>query len=112
MDSWWLTEYLLYSCVENVWWLLSFLSISFGPGFTIHDLACPEMKIGFSMRIVCFVTFLVSNVALAVEPSNSLPGTGVLNMTGDIASTLIDGVDRFLLRKIEESVDRRPRHWW
>lgn len=63
------------------------------------------------MRVICFLTFLASNVALAAEPSNPLPGTRVLNMTGDIASTLIDGVDRFLLRKIEESVDRRPRHW-
>jgi dienelactone hydrolase/type 1 glutamine amidotransferase/nicotinamidase-related amidase len=40
-----------------------------------------------------------------------LPGTARLEMEGDIASTLVDGVDRFLLRKIDESVERRARHW-
>ena len=36
-----------------------------------------------------------------------LPGTRPLTLTGDIASQLVDGVDRFLLREIEKSVDRR-----
>jgi dienelactone hydrolase len=40
-----------------------------------------------------------------------LPGTQPLTMEGDIASQLVDGVDRFLLRKIDESVERRARHW-
>src|SRR5207248_11577850 len=40
-----------------------------------------------------------------------LEGTKPLTMEGDIASQLVAGVDRFLLRKIEESVERRARHW-
>src|SRR5438876_8135632 len=40
-----------------------------------------------------------------------LAGTQPLTMEGDIASQLVAGVDRFLLRKIEESVERRARHW-
>ena len=40
-----------------------------------------------------------------------LPGTAPLTLEGDIASQLVDGVDRFLLRKIEQSVQRRARHW-
>jgi dienelactone hydrolase len=32
-------------------------------------------------------------------------------MSGDIASELVAGVDRFLLRQIDESTPRRVRHW-
>ena len=39
----------------------------------------------------------------AVEPpSQTLPGTQRLTMEGDIASAMIDGIDRFLLKKIAE----------
>src|SRR5260370_31402330 len=40
-----------------------------------------------------------------------LEGTKPLTMEGDIASQLVAGVDRFLLRKIDESVERRALHW-
>jgi hypothetical protein len=39
-----------------------------------------------------------------------LEGTKPLTMEGDIASQLVAGVDRFLLQKIEESVEQRARH--
>lgn len=32
-------------------------------------------------------------------------------MTGDIASNLVAGVDRFLLRELDRSNDRRAKHW-
>jgi dienelactone hydrolase len=40
-----------------------------------------------------------------------LAGTKQLALDGDIASQMIDGVDRFLLRKLDESVEKRERHW-
>jgi len=40
-----------------------------------------------------------------------LAGTKPLEMEGDIASTLVAGVDKFLLRKLDESIARRERHW-
>ena len=40
-----------------------------------------------------------------------LPGTAALTMQGDIASTLVDGVDRFLLNKLTSSVQDRANHW-
>jgi dienelactone hydrolase len=49
--------------------------------------------------------------ALGDEPTETLPGTAPLTMTGDIASELVAGVDRFLLRQIEESTAKRARHW-
>ena len=40
-----------------------------------------------------------------------LPGTKPLTVKGDIASELVAGVDRFLLREIDKSVARRAAHW-
>ncbi len=40
-----------------------------------------------------------------------LPGTQPLTFEGDIASQLVAGVDKFLLRKLEESIKLRERHW-
>ena len=40
-----------------------------------------------------------------------LPGTEPLAMDGDIASQLVAGVDKFLLREIDKSVERRARFW-
>ncbi len=40
-----------------------------------------------------------------------LPGTSRLELTGDIASQLVAGVDVFLLRELKQSVARRKGHW-
>jgi dienelactone hydrolase len=40
-----------------------------------------------------------------------LPGTEPLTWDGDIASRLVDGVDRFLLSKIEKSIAGRAAYW-
>ncbi|MBC7852557.1 MAG: dienelactone hydrolase family protein, partial [Pirellulaceae bacterium] len=40
-----------------------------------------------------------------------LPGTKKLEMEGDIAAQLVDGVDKFLLREIEKSVEGRAKFW-
>src|SRR5438132_8702113 len=45
-----------------------------------------------------------------IEPV-ALPGTQLLTMEADTASNLVAGVDRFLLRKTAEAVDRRVRFW-
>ena len=49
--------------------------------------------------------------SLPDEQQEPLWGTKKLTLKGDIASQMIDGVDRFLLRKIDESVEKRERHW-
>ena len=40
-----------------------------------------------------------------------LPGTKPLTMTGDLASEMVAGADRFLLKQIEESAGKRERNW-
>ena len=48
---------------------------------------------------------------LRADGESPLPGTTPLELSGDIASRLVEGVDRFLLAEIEKSVQRRPQYW-
>ncbi len=52
-------------------------------------------------------------VATSASPDDPrpLPGTAPLDWEGDLASRMVDGIDRFLLRKTEESVAGRAKHW-
>ena len=64
--------------------------------------------------IVCVHMSILSSfaaVANAQDFGQPLPGTQPLTMTGDIASQLVAGVDRFLLKQIDESVQKRPQYW-
>ncbi len=40
-----------------------------------------------------------------------MPGTQPLTWTGDLASRLVDGVDQFLLKKLDASIAERAKHW-
>jgi hypothetical protein len=53
---------------------------------------------------------LIPPSARADDPPR-LPGTAPLTLEGDLAATMVDGVDRFLLRKTAESVARRAGFW-
>ena len=43
--------------------------------------------------------------------AQSLPDAKPLEIEADIASELVDGVDRFLLGELSASIERRERHW-
>lgn len=63
-------------------------------------------------RLPRLVTLLLwIGLVRAADPVVSLAGTQPLTVPGDLASNLVAGVDRFLLRKIEESVALRARYW-
>ncbi len=68
-----------------------------------------------SVRLVCLVTVLaLANRLPAADPkpdATPLPGTKPLTLEGDLASQLVDGVDKFLLKEIDKSIDGRERHW-
>jgi dienelactone hydrolase len=56
------------------------------------------------------------SAALATPPKiisdgPPLEGTARLEMQGDIASALVDGADRFLLRQIQASIEKRAAYW-
>lgn len=57
----------------------------------------------FSWPILCLAQPQVSG--------DPLPGTERLTMEGDIAAQMVAGIDKFLLREIELSVERREKHW-
>lgn len=48
---------------------------------------------------------------MQAQADDPYPGTEPLTVEGDIASQMIDGIDRFLLREIDESVPLRAAHW-
>lgn len=47
---------------------------------------------------------------LAAGPE-TLPGTKPLTMEGDLSEQMVAGIDRWLLRQIDQSVERRAQHW-
>ena len=49
--------------------------------------------------------------AIYFSCADPLPNTRLLEMEGDIASELVKGVDRFLLKKLDESVAKRGAFW-
>ena len=68
-------------------------------------------RTGILLAFPVLVTVSLSGtVVRAQEAGPPLPGTGPLTMTGDIARTLVDGVDRFLLGQIAESTAKRAGH--
>ncbi|HEY5316149.1 MAG TPA: dienelactone hydrolase family protein [Pirellulales bacterium] len=58
---------------------------------------------------LCFAVAGAS--ARAADPVVPLPGTEPLTAKGDLTDQLVAGVDRFLLKQIDQSVGRRERHW-
>ena len=64
-------------------------------------------------RILIVVASLASMVA-SVSPArtdDALINTKPLTMSGDIAAQIVAGTDKFLLREIDASVERRAAHW-
>jgi dienelactone hydrolase len=67
-----------------------------------------------ALRLLALSAALSCGSARAAAPPKApvpLPGTKPLTMTGDIASQLVDGVDRFLLREIDGAEKRRTARW-
>jgi dienelactone hydrolase len=63
-----------------------------------------------NISVIALFVVLPMISAAAADPA-PLPGTRVLDRDDDIASAIVAGADRFLLRKIEASPGWRARHW-
>ena len=63
--------------------------------------------------IVLVATQIGPHPVSAAEPQSPgvLPGTKPLKISGDIASELVAGVDRFLVKETEKSIQRRARFY-
>jgi hypothetical protein len=93
------------------------LIVLYQPSVSQEEITVKSKILRF-VPIICLVYFgtLAGADDLIKDPKPAathepLEGTKPLTMEGDIASQLVAGVDRFLLRKIEESVEKRARHW-
>lgn len=58
-----------------------------------------------------FLGFATSEKALNAEDAAPFPGTQPLTWEGDLTSKHVEGADRFLLKQLEQSLDRRPKLW-
>jgi dienelactone hydrolase len=52
--------------------------------------------------------FLTASVPLRAEP---LPDTKPLTRDGDLAAQLVEGIDKYLMREIAASVEKRKQYW-
>jgi dienelactone hydrolase len=75
---------------------------------------CPR----FWSRLVwvgCFIGCLRAGVGLGValvaQEAEILQPAAPLTATGDLSAQMVEGIDRFLMRQIEESVTERPKFW-
>jgi len=76
----------------------------------------PHMRAILSILLVLLGPFTLSLDAQSVErradlPPEPLTGTELLTLDGDPAELMVAGVDRFLLRELTLSVERRAAHW-
>jgi len=62
----------------------------------------------FRLASILLACFFFATVIQAADP---LPGTSPLKWDGDIASRMIDGVDKFLLNELAKSAGTRGRYW-
>ncbi len=69
-------------------------------------------RIRFAFAYFMLSALLLSAACSAQQASmDRLPASRPLEMSGDIASELVAGVDRFLLHELEESIERRRKYW-
>src|SRR4051812_911334 len=63
------------------------------------------------LSCVSFLSWSAACLAQQKVSGPPLPGTEPLTMEGDIAAAMVAGIDKFLLREIELSVERREKFW-
>ncbi len=61
------------------------------------------------MRALSLVVFLILT-PLSIAQTN-LPGTKPLTIKGDIAARMVEGIDRYLNKKLKESLTNRKKYW-
>jgi dienelactone hydrolase len=66
----------------------------------------------FTLALIVFAVLPRSLPAAEPAPAaEPLSGTEPLTWNDDLASRMVDGVDRFLLQKLEVSIGQRAQHW-
>ncbi len=71
--------------------------------------AAPTRFWTFDVRL--WAALCVAFSASLLSAAEPFPGTQALETPGDLADLMVQGIDRFLLKQIDASVDRRARYW-
>jgi dienelactone hydrolase len=58
----------------------------------------------------CALSLLILLLPLTA-PAEPLPGTAALTAEGDLAAAMVAGIDRYLMREIAASVEKRQQYW-
>src|SRR5688572_33404511 len=58
-----------------------------------------------------FIVVFASGIRAAGGAGEPLPGTEPLRVEGDLASQMVEGIDRFLLRETQAAPQRRAALW-
>jgi len=67
----------------------------------------------FLLASACAVSASAQSLAGANPPAGprTLPGTKPLELQGDLAAQMVAGIDAYLLKDAEASIEGRPRYW-
>jgi dienelactone hydrolase len=65
----------------------------------------------FVVSCLSYLSSSSPSTAQEQKLGDPLPGTQRLTLEGDIAAQMVAGIDKFLLREIDLSVERREKHW-
>ena len=86
-------------------------SIAMQVTFFRNRSALVVLWMGLFSTLILLDVFIHFGNAQEASTAKALAGTSVLDIQGDIASELVDGVDRFLLKELDKSVQRRLAFW-
>src|SRR5437660_397625 len=62
-------------------------------------------------RLPSFLALVVVCFAVTPLPAESLPGTKPLTTEGDLAAQMVAGIDKYLMRELAASVEKRKALW-
>lgn len=97
-----------YKAINGIFWLDSTDHNSYS--FAIASTANSNRFMN-SRRIAATLIATLWTACGFLAGAEALPGTQALTLQGDIASELVAGVDRFLLKEIDASRERRAGYW-
>src|SRR3954447_25473090 len=94
--------------------LFACLVLSCSPSVPLCEISRSRDRRTVTMKARLVLVSCLSCAAVAfAQPVSGPPleGTQPLTIEGDIAAQMVAGIDKFLLREIDLSVERREKYW-
>src|SRR5262245_24164602 len=58
-----------------------------------------------------FAVLLLTALSFPARAAESLPDTKPLTEDGDLAAKMVEGIDKYLMRELAASIDKRKQYW-